>query len=304
MAVLASEVGGSLVVPHQLTVGRSPGNHLRLDFPEISSQHATLRWTESGWKIRDLNSRNGVYVDGLRLPPDHQQVVAAGARITFGAGQVPWILIDDTAPEPMARALREGQFVTGDAGLLPLPTAERPSATIYRAMDGAWLMESSLGQSRVEDGQLIQVDGLSFALHLFEGAAETRDSSESALSLSSSTLHFRVSRDREHVALSLVGKRVIDLGARSHHYPLLLLAQAQLTDRADPALGPAEQGWMAIDQLAEQLRTDATYINVGVFRCRKQLAAAGVLGAEQIIERRRGTGQLRLGVMSFEIIEQ
>jgi hypothetical protein len=213
-------------------------------------------------------------------------------------------MIDDAPPEPMARSLSDAHFVPGDAGLLPLPTAERPSATIYRGLDGLWQMETTTGESRVEDGQLIQVDGLGFELHLYEGVAETRDTTQSLLNLRSSTLHFRVSRDREHVALSVVGARVIDLGARSHHYALLLLAQAQLNDRGDPALGPGEQGWMAVDQLAEQLRTDATYINVGVFRCRKQLAAAGVLGAEQIIERRRGTGQLRLGVKNFEIIEQ
>lgn len=293
-----------MVVPHHLTVGRSPRNYLRLDFPEISSQHATLQWTESGWKIRDLNSRNGVYLDGHRLTPDQQQVISAGTHISFGAGRASFTLVDDAAPEPMARALSDGNFLAGDAGLLPLPTADHPSATVYRSMDGSWQLESAQGEQRVEDGQLVQVDGHSFELHLYEGAAETHDASCNTLSLLSATLHFRVSRDREHVALSLIGPRVVDLGARSHHYPLLLLAQAQLNDRGNPALGPAEQGWMAVDQLAEQLRTDATYINVGVFRCRRQLAAAGVLGAEQIIERRRGTGQLRLGIKSFEIFEQ
>lgn len=303
MAVLVSEVGVRFVVPHHLTVGRSPRNYLRLEFPEISSQHATLHWTESGWKIRDLNSRNGVYLDGHRLTPDQHQVIHAGTHISFGGGRASFTLIEDAAPEPMARGLNDGHFVAGDAGLLPLPTPDHPSATIYRGLDASWQMESATGKQHVEDGQVVQVDGLGYELHLYEGAAETRDMAGSVLNLLSASLHFRVSRDREHVALSVVGARVIDLGARSHHYPLLLLAQAQLNDRNNAVLGPAEQGWMGIDQLAEQLRTDATYINVGVFRCRKQLAAAGVLGAEQIIERRRGTGQLRLGVKNFEIFE-
>jgi hypothetical protein len=303
MAVLVSEVGVCFVVPHHLTVGRSPRNYLRLEFPEISSQHATLHWTESGWKIRDLNSRNGVYLDGHRLTPDQHQVIVAGTHISFGGGRASFTLSEDSAPEPMAHALSDGHFVAGDAGLLPLPNADQPSATIYRGLDGSWQMESATGKQRVEDGQMVQVDGLGYELHLYEGAAETRDMAGSVLNLLSSTLHFRVSRDREHVALSVVGTRVIDLGARSHHYPLLLLAQAQLNDRNHAVLSPTEQGWMGIDQLAEQLRTDATYVNVGVFRCRKQLAAAGVLGAEQIIERRRGTGQLRLGVKNFEIFE-
>jgi hypothetical protein len=284
-------------------VGRSPRNYLRLDLPEVSSQHATLRWTESGWKIRDLNSLNGVFLDGVRLPPERQEVVTLGTRIGIGGVASSWTLVDDAPPEPIARLTADGRLVYGDAGLLPLPTAERPSATIYRNVDGSWLLESALNQARVTDGEIVLVDGLSFELHLYEGAAETRDTSQRPLSLRNATLHFRVSRDREHVALSIIGGRVVDLGARSHHHALLLLAEAQLSDRNDPTLGAAEQGWLAMDQLAEQLHVDATYINVGVFRCRKQLAAAGVLGAEQIVERRRGTGQLRLGVERFEIIK-
>ncbi len=303
MALLESESGGSIVVPHHLTVGRSRRNFLRLEGPEISSQHATVRWTEGGWTIRDLNSLNGVYLDGLRLAPNRQEAIASGTRISFGGGGARWTLTDDAPPEPMACAVGDVHFAHGHAGLLPLPSPERPLATIYRALDGSWQMESATGQARVGDGQIVQVEGLSFELYLYEGAAETRDAMQGAVNLHNSTLHFRVSRDREHVALSVVGTRVIDLGARSHHYPLLLLAQAQLDDRGNPSLGPSEHGWIAIELLAERLRADASYINVGVFRCRKQLAAAGVLGAEQIVERRRGTGQLRLGVTRVEISE-
>jgi hypothetical protein len=38
-----------------------------------------------------------------------------------------------------------------------------------------------------------------------------------------------------------------------------------------------------------------------VFRARKQLAKLGVLGAATIVERRAGTGQLRIGLAEIEI---
>jgi hypothetical protein len=47
---------------------------------------------------------------------------------------------------------------------------------------------------------------------------------------------------------------------------------------------------------------DETHLNVAVFRCRRQLAEAGIIGAASIIERRRPTREVRLGVSRIEIV--
>jgi hypothetical protein len=49
------------------------------------------------------------------------------------------------------------------------------------------------------------------------------------------------------------------------------------------------------------LATDEYRLNVDVCRARKQFAAAGLLGGATIVERRQGTGRMRLGVALFEI---
>ena len=123
-------------------------------------------------------------------------------------------------------------------------------------------------------------------------------------------MQFSVSRDEEYVALVARGEHhVIDLGARAHHNVLLTLARSRLEDRkvrqaAERGAPPPEssEGWVYQDELADRLAIDETHLNVAVFRCRRQLAEAGIVGAASIIERRRPTRELRLGVSRIEIV--
>lgn len=113
------------------------------------------------------------------------------------------------------------------------------------------------------------------------------------------SLHFTVSRDEEYVELVAVHSGgTIDLKARSHHYLLLLLARIRLESRALP---PEEQGWIHQDALLRLLRTDANRLYLDIYRIRRQLAEAGVPDAANIVERRPGTRQLRLGATRVEI---
>lgn len=125
------------------------------------------------------------------------------------------------------------------------------------------------------------------------------------------TLYFSVSRDEEHVALTARDEhRTIDLGARAHHLVLLALARSRLADRASGSTSSSaprspgsdgSEGWVYFDELADTLAMDETHVNVAVFRIRRQLSGAGVVDATGIIERRRMTREIRLGVARIEI---
>src|SRR5690349_15998165 len=65
-------------------IGRSRTCTIRLDDPEVSGEHASLRWTGACWEIKDLHSRNGVHVDGRRLAPGVPAMLAAGSVLGFG----------------------------------------------------------------------------------------------------------------------------------------------------------------------------------------------------------------------------
>jgi pSer/pThr/pTyr-binding forkhead associated (FHA) protein len=69
--------GGGDPIPLRKTtviVGRHDSCDVVLRYGTISSRHCQLEWTEKGWLVRDLASRNGIRVAGVRceeklLPP-------------------------------------------------------------------------------------------------------------------------------------------------------------------------------------------------------------------------------------------
>ena len=50
-----------------LSVGRGAGAGLRIDHPSVSRAHAELRFADGQWWLRDLGSKNGSFVDGIRV---------------------------------------------------------------------------------------------------------------------------------------------------------------------------------------------------------------------------------------------
>lgn len=49
----------------RLRVGRAAGCGLTLDHPSVSRGHAELEFGDAGWRLRDLGSKNGSFVDGI-----------------------------------------------------------------------------------------------------------------------------------------------------------------------------------------------------------------------------------------------
>jgi adenylate cyclase len=63
-------VGGGDAIPlirEVLSLGRRESCDICMRFPNISGRHAELSFCDGYWKIRDLNSTNGVKVNGLRV---------------------------------------------------------------------------------------------------------------------------------------------------------------------------------------------------------------------------------------------
>ncbi|HHP51218.1 MAG TPA: FHA domain-containing protein [Moorella mulderi] len=68
-----------------ITIGRDPQNHVVIEDPYVSSQHALITCREGRWCITDLNSTNGTYVNGKRVqenePLNHGDMVRIGTVI-------------------------------------------------------------------------------------------------------------------------------------------------------------------------------------------------------------------------------
>jgi hypothetical protein len=309
MAVLAKQPEGprsTVLSPH--LVGRSRLAALRMTEPTVSGEHAVLRWSGREWELHDLGSRNGTIVDGRRLSTGERVALARGAVIAFGQPDNAWCLIDDAPPTLVAVPADGGEPVSARDHLLALPSEDDPAVAVYRNAAGDWVVEQAGESTRVRDGHVVRVGDRDYTLRVPDLIAATWDNSSPAPHLASLTLQFSVSRDEEYVALAArTDGRVIDLGARAHHLVLLTLARSRLEDRkaAAPATGAlpeSAEGWMYQDELADKLAIDETHLNVAVFRCRRQLAEAGILDAAGIIERRRPTREVRLGVARIEIV--
>ncbi len=80
--ILEGERTGTVfVLTGPATIGRSPGNAIRLPGTQISRAHASLRPTERGYVLQDLESRNGVFVNGR---PVREQLLRTGDEVRIG----------------------------------------------------------------------------------------------------------------------------------------------------------------------------------------------------------------------------
>jgi hypothetical protein len=82
-AVLVFADGSRVAVTHTpFTIGRGPANDLVLADMAVSLRHVEIASTDAGFEIRDLGSRNGVMVDGVKI---EKAQLAPGVEITLGA---------------------------------------------------------------------------------------------------------------------------------------------------------------------------------------------------------------------------
>jgi adenylate cyclase len=76
-------VGGGDVIPlirNSLTVGRRESCDIPLRFPNVSGLHCELSFRDGYWYVRDLNSTNGIKVNGTRV---QQKLLHPGDTITI-----------------------------------------------------------------------------------------------------------------------------------------------------------------------------------------------------------------------------
>lgn len=280
-------------------LGRAPACQLRVDEPRVSAFHAELIWDGRGWLVQDLGSRNGTVIGARTIVAGEQVALERGVELMLG-GRARFRLIDDSAPHLIATT-PAGEVRVASDELLSLPTDDEPELTIYRDLDDRWMVESSNGVAvPAIEGETIFAGGRPWRLMLPTSLPETRELAND-LRVHGVDFRFRVSRDGEHVELSLFesGREII-VETRAHLALLLELARVRLEDAA--SLPESERGWVHRDDLPKLLAVEPHMPNLWIHRARRQLAALGVRDAAMLIERRANATQLRIGVRRLEII--
>lgn len=101
-------------------IGRDAGNAVQLSAPEVSKQHARLLVTPAGWKVRDLQSRNGLYVNGHRV---QESPLRDGDRLAIG----PYTLVFQVAAAAQPYKPMLEIDVTTNAARQTMPTRKPPA---------------------------------------------------------------------------------------------------------------------------------------------------------------------------------
>lgn len=303
MAVLVSvDAVRRVTLGARCLVGRSAIAHLRLDDPRASAEHATLYFKDQQWWLRDLASRNGTFIDGRRVLPEAPVALEEGAQLAFGSPEASWCV--EALGPPKARAYRPhgGRVCASSDDTLFVPDVERPVATVF-SDSGTWYLQQGDGAPRpVFDQERVMIGGDAWILELPPPAPARVATTEARESGASVRLAFAVSRDEEHVELRVRSGNVdVELGTRSHHYAVLLLARRRLEDMRSEALEASEWGWLYTRELAEMLGTTVEQANLAIWRARRQLKEAGLSEVASFIERRPRSGQLRLGPVDVSV---
>lgn len=132
--VISDDEGKTIIVPlvrDLITVGRQDGNTIRLTERNVSRQHARLVRSETGgYRIEDLESYNGVSVNGTRITEAHE--LKDGDRVGIGdyviALKAEADLAAETPPVPARPSAPAGGVIAPPARLVmvsaPAPGAE------------------------------------------------------------------------------------------------------------------------------------------------------------------------------------
>lgn len=81
LVVVGREDAGYLLLKDVVLIGREPDNDVVLESTTVSRHHARLFHAPDGWRIRDLQSRNGVIVKGERA---NEAQLSLGDEIRLG----------------------------------------------------------------------------------------------------------------------------------------------------------------------------------------------------------------------------
>ena len=86
MACLVLDYEGLDVITHELicdaaTIGRALSNDIVIDHPTVSAEHAQLTKSQSGYRLKDLESTNGTQINGVSIS---DAKLKDGAEIRFG----------------------------------------------------------------------------------------------------------------------------------------------------------------------------------------------------------------------------
>lgn len=110
----------------ELVLGRSAEADIKLDDPGISRRHARFIREENTYRVEDLDSRNGTFLNGERVK---SAALTGGDKIQLGSTTILLFSVQDELEENFQRSLYESATRDGLTGLLNRQAAMDALAT-------------------------------------------------------------------------------------------------------------------------------------------------------------------------------
>jgi pSer/pThr/pTyr-binding forkhead associated (FHA) protein len=106
-----------------VSIGRGVANRIVLNDPTVSSIHARVSWAGSFYRIEDLGSANGIFIEGKAVSE-----ATTSSALTFFLGTIRCVL-----------EVCDACFTSNDQSCFLMAT---PSVTVGRAKDNNWVLAS------------------------------------------------------------------------------------------------------------------------------------------------------------------
>jgi hypothetical protein len=272
---------------------------------DVSRSHATIYWSNNHWFIQD-HSRNGTLVNKEFIRKTVTKL-DIGSQLQFGsADSAVWEITDVKPPFSYLKSLTSKNRILELESCHVLPDDMRPEIVFYRSENKNWMAETQEKTFNLTKGLRFIFNDEEWEFIENQPFEETLDYGQTILNA-----YFKlcISRDEEDIRVLLITENnEYDLGRRSYNYLLLALVRKRLADR-NMGFPQNELGWTAIIELEKDIskelgyEIDAYYINLQIYRLRKQLMELKPLGhlLTNVIERR--TGEIRFAFPQFKLIK-
>lgn len=238
-----------------------------------SRVHASIVWQGIGWYLQD-KSTNGTYLNNVRVTKEQNTRLQSGDLLQFGSiHSTTWKLLSEEPPSSLLVQKDAPTTTLELTDMLVLPDENSPEVTFYQDEWRNWVCETQFETRILQDGESLTVAGKAwiFVSNVSEGETYYDDSQAQESELS---LIFKVSQNEEHISLEVnYGSHQFNLGNKSYHYLLLLLARHWLAEK-QKNIPDIDCGWLDKTVLCKELRTQEQYMNIQIYRHRKQLSSS------------------------------
>src|SRR5258708_530144 len=141
----------------EFAIGRSTECQLALDDPLVSRRHAVLIVGAESVVIKDLGSRNGVVVNGMRI--DTSRILLNGDRIVIGSQEMTLVTWQHDPGFVRRRSRTGSQTLSSVLPARAVPPPSDPTSDISKKIDSfpllSTLADKALALGRPEDAERI-----------------------------------------------------------------------------------------------------------------------------------------------------